>query len=78
MIRVWDTNNMSQKAVLIGHTGYIYAVCISLNGEWIISGGFDRSIIVWNARKKLIEATLIGHTHIITSLCICRDGRWII
>ncbi len=45
-IQIWDLDNSEplQKQTLTGHTGYIYAIDISTDGKYIVSGASDKTI----------------------------------
>ncbi|EGD75564.1 WD-40 repeat protein [Salpingoeca rosetta] len=49
------------KATLTGHTGKVYAVTISEDGNHVASASKDRTIKLWNMKYHHCEATLQGH-----------------
>jgi WD40 repeat protein len=45
---LWDVETQIGKP-LEGHTGPVSSVACSVDGKYIISGSFDKSIILWDA-----------------------------
>ncbi len=63
-------------ATLTGHTGPVYAVAVSRNGNWIASGGADRKVVVWNgAGGRVREHGEAGSD--IWGLAISPNSRWL-
>ena len=50
-IRLWDVNTGKQKFILSGHTGRIFSVVFSPDGQTLKSGSQDGTIRVWDTRK---------------------------
>lgn len=89
-IRIWDISNVndennstkssikfnSSKSVFSAHNDDVYAVDINRNGSKVISGGFDRSIIVWDVNAAVPINTIRGaHKGSVTSLCFDSTGN---
>lgn len=48
-IIVWDIESGERVAYLTGHTGYIYRLCFSPCGRFLVSGGEeDGTVIIWD------------------------------
>ncbi|KAK8899273.1 hypothetical protein M9Y10_001584 [Tritrichomonas musculus] len=85
-IRIWDIGNYesnnsnlqftSSKAVFSAHNDDVYAVDIDQSGSKVISGGFDRSIIIWDVSAAVPINTIRGaHKGSVTSLCFDSTGN---
>ena len=70
----------SSKSIrtLQGHTGGVYAVAISPDGEGIVSGSGDESVRVWRLDDGTAVRTLKGHTDSVMEVAISPDGQWIV
>lgn len=64
------------RATFSGHTDDIYAVDIDQSGSKVISGGFDRSIIIWDVNAAVPINTIRGaHKGSVTSICFDSTGN---
>jgi len=75
VVRIWDTADGAQRAVLRGHTNYVYAVALSPDGTRVASGSNDHSIRLWNAQTYEEVCHLLGHRERVFSLAFSPDGR---
>ena len=60
-----------ELATLEGHTYHV--VCLTLYGNKLFSGSFDKTIRVWNADTHEHLATLEGHTDAVRCLTLYGD-----
>jgi len=78
------TNSFSQEkypleAVLqTGHSKYITCSAFSPDGKYIVTGGYDNSIILWNIENGREIRTFNGHTAKIRSVFFSSDGTKIL
>jgi len=63
---------------LDGHGGFVYAVAISPDGQWAVSGSYNNTLKVWNLATGTVELTLTGHRDIVLAVAISPDGQWAI
>ena len=77
-IKIWDLQTGTLINTLNGHTKVISCICISPNGEKIISGSDDCSIKIWELRTGALVNTLNGHLSYIHTVCISPDNEKII
>ncbi|HHP7246050.1 MAG TPA: protein kinase domain-containing protein, partial [Elainellaceae cyanobacterium] len=47
---------------LLGHSGAVSAIAISPNGQWLASGGADKSIKLWNLQSGVLVHTFAGRS----------------
>ena len=52
-IIIWNSDDGNQIKKLVGHSNPIKCLCISNDGNKIISGGKDKLIIIWNINNGL-------------------------
>ena len=62
---------------LTGHYYWIWAVAISPNGKFVISGSWDRSLKVWDLQSRDVVTSFIGESEI-DAVAISPDGMTII
>ena len=53
-------------------------MCISLDGQRIVSGSGDETMKVWDALSGVCLSTLEGHDKEVESVCISADGQRIV
>lgn len=58
-----------------GHEESLYSVIYSLDGEQVVSGSFDRSIIVWDRATGKVVRKMTDHGGTVLALALSRDGR---
>ena len=65
-------------ASLKGHTETVYAVTMSPDGKYVLTGSFDKTLKLWDAATGKELSTLDGpqgHQQLVLSVDIGRDGR---
>ena len=63
----------SQMAVLFGHTDQVGALAFSLDGTFLVSGGYDRTVKLWDVQTGGVVKTFHGHTRVVCSVSISPD-----
>ena len=64
-----------QKAILTGHTSYIYSIAFSPDGNLIASGSADRTVRLFDVENGQHKRTLIGHVGTIFGVVFSPDGK---
>lgn len=78
-ILLWDVqkalNGVSNPIVskLIGHNAAVVALLSLNDGQTVISGSYDKEILIWNINTGKSIQKLTGHTSSITSLWLTKD-----
>jgi WD40 repeat protein len=49
-IRLWDTKAGKELSLLEGHTGYVWSVSFSPDGQLLTSGSDDKTIRLWDVK----------------------------
>ena len=60
---------------LEGHNGCVNSVCVSPDGNLIISGSDDKTIKIWDSKTFLLLVTLKDHSDSVRSVCVTPDGN---
>lgn len=75
MIRVWRVRDGALARTLRGHSGTVWSVDISRDGQRVVSGGEDRTVRIWRLRDGALLRTLTGHALNVWSVAFSADGR---
>lgn len=68
LIRLWDTRNQRELAVLEGHSAAVLSIAFNTNGTQVASGGADRELKVWDVATREKIAALGQHNSAISAL----------
>ena len=60
---------------LSGHTDRVWSVCFSPDGTKIVSGSWDKTVLIWDAASGEQLCSLRGHTDVVGSVCFSSDGK---
>ena len=66
------------RKTLEGHSDLVWDANVSHNGELIVSGSDDRSVILWDANNGEELRKFKGHTEGVRGCCFSRDSRFIV
>ena len=80
-IKLWDVNTGAEICTLTGHQLQVNSVAFSLNGQFLASASFDRTIHLWQLREiqnrpcYALLGTLSGHTRAVLTVAFSPDGN---
>ncbi|KAB5591569.1 Rnu3ip2 protein [Ceratobasidium theobromae] len=57
-----------------GHTDEVLALAISFDGQYLVSGGRDRRILVWDVKEDKFVKAFTGHRDAITALAFRKNS----
>jgi hypothetical protein len=72
---VWDGRSGQQLLTLRGHTGAVWGVAFSPDGQRLASASFDQTVKVWDGPSGQELLTLHGHTGAVMSVAFSPDGQ---
>jgi WD40 repeat protein len=82
-VRFWRLTGpaIASKAFLLdGHADDpVVAIAVSADGEWAVTGGWDKYCYLWNLSSQNPSASplrLSGHGGEVNAIALSPDGRW--
>ena len=75
---VWDLSRDKCLHILVGHTGSVRSVALTMDSRHIVSGSDDKTLRVWELDTGQCLRTLQGHTDWVRSVVLTLDGRHIV
>lgn len=77
-IRLWDSETLSQIAVLPKCCGNLYSISFSPDGSELVAGTFGGIMVRWNMTSfKMIDGPIAAHEAPISSVSYSPDGQLI-
>jgi serine/threonine protein kinase len=74
-VSLWATSSESAPAaVLEGHENAVQAVTADPSGEWLASGGADRTVKIWNVEARDVRRTYRNNSDFISALAFSPSG----
>lgn len=73
-MRVWNVRTGQYLQTLQEHTGRVWAVAFSPDGNTLASGSFDTTVRLWDVHTGQCRNILHGHTSWIRSVAFSPDG----
>ncbi|MGE3808454.1 MAG: protein kinase, partial [Gemmataceae bacterium] len=75
IIRIFDTTTGKETLALRGHRRAVQCVCVSSNGEKVLSGSTDGTLRVWDTATGLPGQVIKGHRDGVTSVAFSPDAE---
>jgi WD40 repeat protein len=79
-IHVWDTATGTQRLTINGHSDAVTAVAFSRDGQFLVSGSADNTILVWDfmAGAQQPDHVLKGHIWGVSSVAFSPDAKLVV
>jgi WD40 repeat protein len=76
LIQIWDTATGTLVQHIVGHHSQVLCIDFSPDGNRIVSGGEDASIILWDISKgEALGKPFVGHSEAVTRVAFDLDGK---
>jgi len=75
---LWEIKSGKRIKEISAHTGLIYKIAVSPNGQLIITGGGDGRINIWDVQTCKLIRSIAGHELSVRHLKVSPDGSTII
>ena len=69
---------MRKEATLKGHNSSVWALALTSNNKYLVSGSIDYTVRIWDLQEKIQVAVLHGHNYIVHCLAITSDNQYIV
>ena len=57
-----------------GHKNWVFSAAVSHDGQWVVSGSRDESVLFWDARNAQGQFSLHGHENSVWSVDVSPTG----
>ncbi len=74
-IKIWQIGCRESLRTLRAHSGGVYSVAFSSDGQTLVSGGEDKTIKLWDVCTGELLNTLKGHSRGVLSIAISPDNQ---
>jgi WD40 repeat protein len=72
---VWELSSGRELRTLRGHTGSVYAMALTADGQLAVSASDDKTLRVWELSSGRELRTLRGHSGYVTAVAVTAGGR---
>ncbi len=68
-----DLTNNRKVETVVGHGGGVTALAFSPGGESILSGGWDKRVILWGSEQGEMRRLFAGHDQVVNAVALSHD-----
>jgi tricorn protease-like protein len=77
-IRIWDVETGAIVKELAGHAGSVRSLVFYHNGQYLVSGSWDKTIKIWDLARGALVSTLTGHNNLVDSIVVSPDEKYLV
>ena len=74
-IKISDMLSSSAAKMLVGHTGKLFSIKFSPNGQLLATGGGDAIVGLWDVPSMVCTSTILRRSKLIRSVCYSHDSK---
>ena len=71
-------NTATKLREFTGHSGAVYALAVTADGKFLITGGNDKTVRVWEVASGKQLRAFQGHLSAVTAVAVRGDGRQVV
>jgi WD40 repeat protein/DNA-binding SARP family transcriptional activator len=75
VLTLWDLSEGAEVRRFEGHLGWVNSVAFSPDGEAVLSGSADKTVVLWDVSTGEIIRRFEGHTAAVNSVAFSPDGQ---
>ena len=76
LLCLWDLESQSRIGDFSGHEKAITCICISPDGQYLLSSSFDDTIRLWDMKTRFCLKIYEGYSGIVKAIAITPDNRY--
>ena len=73
-MRIWDIQGSAEIKRFVGHQARVSTVVYHPDGQHVLSGSFDKTLILWNASDASVIRSYVGHEGSVVALAFNTAG----
>ena len=73
-MRIWDIQGSAEIKRFVGHQARVSAVAYHPDGQHILSGSFDKTLLLWDASDASVVRSYVGHEGSVVALAFNNSG----
>lgn len=78
-LTLWDVQSGREVASLMEQNeGGTSAVAFSADGRFVLSGGYDRVVLLWDVQSRKLVKEMAGNADLVGGVGFSPDGKWAI
>eukprot|EP01054_Gregarina_sp_Poly1_P007467 Gregarina_sp_Poly_1__7466@NODE_415_length_8738_cov_104_165725_g337_i0_p1_GENE_NODE_415_length_8738_cov_104_165725_g337_i0NODE_415_length_8738_cov_104_165725_g337_i0_p1_ORF_typecomplete_len1088_score174_56ANAPC4_WD40/PF12894_7/14ANAPC4_WD40/PF12894_7/8_2e14ANAPC4_WD40/PF12894_7/1_5ANAPC4_WD40/PF12894_7/6_1e02ANAPC4_WD40/PF12894_7/1_1e02ANAPC4_WD40/PF12894_7/0_073ANAPC4_WD40/PF12894_7/0_035ANAPC4_WD40/PF12894_7/2_2e11ANAPC4_WD40/PF12894_7/0_00048ANAPC4_WD40/PF12894_7/5_8e05WD40/PF00400_32/0_24WD40 len=67
-VRMWDWSSRKMLGTFVSHKGAVRTMAVSVDGQWLATGGVDGNIVIWDIFEQKGKFRLTAHQSSVTFL----------
>lgn len=75
-VKLWNITTMKELKTMIRHQSSVYSVAVTPGKDQVISGSFDKNVILWNFSPEECFCNLTQNSHVY-NVAVSPDGKFL-